>query len=156
MNCQNILTIIQFRIIIVCMNTNKLDTNKHSVFLLYYHLILVTKYRRKVIDSNISEILKEMFIKIGKNYGITLLEWDSEEDHVHCLFKARPTTKLSKFINAYKSASSRIIKKQFPEIKKHLWKEYFWSKSYCLLTSGGAPIETIKKYIESQGNVKSV
>ena len=57
------------------MNRHKLDTNKHSVFLLYYHLILVTKYRRKVIDSNISEILREMFIKIGKNYGITLLEW---------------------------------------------------------------------------------
>jgi len=87
------------------MNRHKLDTNKHSVFLLYYHLILVTKYRRKVIDSNISEILREMFIKIGKNYGITLLEWGSEEDHVHCLFKEKPTTQLSKFINAYKSAS---------------------------------------------------
>jgi len=99
--------------------------------------------------------LREMFIKIGGNYGVTLLEWGSEEDHVHCFFKAKPTTELSKFINAYKSASSRIIKKQFPEIKKYLWKEYFWSKSYCLLTSGSVPIEIIKKYIESQGNAKS-
>ena len=55
------------------------------------------------------------------------------------------------FKNAYKSASSRIIKKEFPEIKKKLWKEYFWSRSYCLLTTGGAPIEIIKRYIESQG-----
>jgi len=67
------------------------------------------------------------------------------------LFKATPTTPLSKFINAYKSASSRLIKKEFPEIRQKLWKEYFWSRSYCLLTSGGAPVEMIRKYIESQG-----
>jgi len=138
------------------MNTYKFDTNKHSVFLLYYHLILVVKHRRQVINKDISEKLKEMFIEIGQNYGITLLEWGSEEDHVHCLFKAKPTTELSKFINAYKSASSRIIKKQFPEIREHLWKDHLWSKSYCLLTSGDAPIEAIKKYIERQGNAKSI
>jgi len=138
------------------MDTYKFDTNKHSVFLLYYHLILVIKHRRHVINKDISEKLKEMFIEIGQNYGITLLKWSSEEDHVHCLFKAKPTTSLSKFINAYKSASSRIIKKQFPEIRKHLWKEHFWSKSYCLLTSGDALIEMIQKYIKSQGNAKSI
>jgi len=138
------------------MNTNKFDTNKHSVFLLYYHLILVVKYRRQVINKDVSEKLKEMFVEIGQNYGITLLEWGSEEDHVQCLFKAKPTTELSKFINAYKSASSRIIKKQFPEIRNQLWKEHLWSKSYCLLTSGDAPIEAIKKYIERQGNAKSI
>ena len=85
-----------------------LDNNNHSVFLMYYHLVLVVKYRRKVIDE-------------------------------------------SKFINAYKSASSRLIKKEYPQIRKYLWKEYFWSRSYCLLTTGGAPNEVIKKYIESQG-----
>jgi len=115
---------------------------------------LVVKHKRKVINKDISEKLKEMFIEIWQNYGI--IGWGSEEDHVHCLFKAKPTTELSKFINAYKSASSRIIKKQFPEIRKHLWKEYFWPKSYCLLTSGGAPIEMIQKYIKSQGNAKSI
>ncbi len=60
-------------------------------------------------------------------------------------------TFISKFINAYKSASSRLLKKEFPEIRKKLWEEYFWSQSFCLLTTGGAPIEVIRKYIESQG-----
>lgn len=133
------------------MKSVKLDTNKHSVFLLFYHLILVVKYRRKVINKEISEKLKDMFIEIGKNYGISLIEWGFEEDHIHCLFKAKPTTTLSKFINAYKSASSRVVKGEFPEIRKKLWKEYFWSKSYCLLTSGGAPIEITKEYIKRQG-----
>jgi len=128
-----------------------LDNNNHSVFLLYYHLVLVTKYRRKVIDDIISNRLKEIFEKIQDNYNITLQEWNHDKDHVHILFKAYPNSELSKFINAYKSASSRLIKKEYPKIKEQLWKEYFWSRSYCLLTTGGAPIEVIKKYIESQG-----
>ena len=129
----------------------QLDTNNHSVFLLYYHLVLVTKYRRKVINDNISNRLKEIFEKIQGNYNIILQEWNYDKDHIHILFKAHPNTEISKFINAYKSASSRLIKKEFPEIKEQLWKEYFWSRSFCLLTTGGAPIEIIKKYIESQG-----
>ncbi len=128
-----------------------LDNNNHSVFLLYYHLVLVTKYRRKVIDDNISNRLKEIFEKIQGNYNITLQEWNHDKDHIHILFKAHPNTEMSKFINAYKSASSRLIKKEFPEIKQQLWKEYFWSRSYCLLTTGSVSIEVIKKYIESQG-----
>ena len=128
-----------------------LDNNNHSVFLLYYHLVLVTKYRRKVIDDIISNRLKEIFEKIQDNYNITLQEWNHDKDHVHILFKAHPNSELSKFINAYKSASSRLIKKEYPKIKEQLWKEYFWSRSYCLLTTGGAPIKVIKKYIESQG-----
>ena len=62
-----------------------------------------------------------------------------------------PNTEISKFINAYKSASSRLIKKEFPEIKKQLWEEYFWSRSFCLITTAGVSIDVIKKYIESQG-----
>ena len=92
----------------------KTDHNAHSVYLMYYHLIMVVKYRRKVIDNPISE-------------------------------------RASKFINAYKSASSRLLKKEYPEIREKLWKEAFWSQSFCLLTAGGAPVEVIRQYIESQG-----
>ena len=72
-------------------------------------------------------------------------------DHVHVLFRAQPKSELSKFINAYKSASSRLLKQEYPQIRQKLWKEYFWSRSFCLLTTGGAPIEMIRKYIENQG-----
>ena len=53
-------------------------------------------------------------------------------DHVHVMFRAQPKTELSKFINAYKSASSRLLKKEYPEIREKLWKEAFWSQSFCL------------------------
>lgn len=131
-------------------NTMKLDTNNHSVFLLNYHLVLVVKYRRKVIDDNISERLKEIFEYISPKYNITLESWNHHKDHVHLLFKAHPNTEISKFINAYKSASSRLIKKEFGAIKKQLWKEYFWSKGFCLITTGGATIDVVKRYIENQ------
>ena len=129
----------------------QLDNNNHSVFLMYYHLVLVVKYRRKVIDDTISERLKEIFEYISPNYNIFLQEWNHDIDHVHVLLRGEPNTELSKFINAYKSASSRLIKKEFPAIRKTLWKEYSWSRSFCLLTTGGAPIGIVRKYIESQG-----
>lgn len=89
----------------------KLDSNTHSVFLLYYHLVLVVKYRRKVFDDRISDRAKEIFEYISPKYNITLQEWNHDKDHVHILFKAHPNTEISKFVNAYKSASSRLLKK---------------------------------------------
>lgn len=128
-----------------------LDTNNHSVFLLNYHLVLVIKYRRKVINDEVSNRLKEIFEYICPKYNITLGEWNHDKDHVHLLFRGSPNTDISKFLNAYKSASSRLIKKEFLSIRNQLWKEYFWSRSYCLITTGGDPIDTLRKYIENQG-----
>lgn len=132
--------------------TRGLDNNAHSVFSLYYHLVLVTKYRRKVINDEISKRLREMFDKISPNYKIDCLGWNHDIDHVHIMFRAQPKSALSKFINAYKSASSRLIKKEFPEIRSKLWDEYFWNQSFCLLSTGCVPIEIIRTYIEEQGN----
>lgn len=125
--------------------------NGHSEFLLNYHLIMVVKYRRKVIDDSISERLKEIFEYISPSYNITMKEWNHDKDHVHVLFTAHPNTAISKFLNAYKSASSRLIKKEYPEIREQLWKEQFWSQSFCLITTGGVTTDMIQQYIESQG-----
>ena len=129
----------------------ELRGNNHSVFSIHSHLILVVKYRKKVIDERISERLKVIFEYIQDNYNIVLEEWNHDIDHVHVLFRSEPNSNISKFINAYKSASSRLIKKEHPSIKSRLYKEAFWSQSFCLISTGGANIETIKKYIESQG-----
>lgn len=127
------------------------DTNNHSVFVLNYHLVMCVKYRRKVITDTISNRLNDIFEKIAPSYHITVEEWNHDRDHVHILFRGQPNTEISKFINAYKSASSRLIKKEFPEIKESLWKEMFWSQSYCLMTTGGVTAEVIRQYIQSQG-----
>ena len=87
----------------------ELYNNNHSVFSMNYHLILVVKYRRNVIDNTISERLLEIFSRIAPSYNIDVEEWNHDRDHVHVLFRAQPNSELSKFINAYKSASSRRI-----------------------------------------------
>lgn len=134
-------------------NNRNFDTNNHSVFLLQYHLIMCTKYRRKVIDDKVSHRLKEMFLlHIAPSYNITLEEWNHDSDHVHILFRGQPNTEISKFINAYKSASSRLIKKEYQDIRKSLWKEMFWSQSFCLISTGGATADVIRQYIQTQGD----
>ena len=127
-----------------------LDKNQHSVYALTYHLVLVIKYRKQVINQQIYDRLINIFLRISKSYRINLQESNFEPDHIHFLFKAKPDTSLMKFINAYKSASSRLIKKEYPHIKKKLWKEAFWKIGYFISTTGGANIETIRKYIENQ------
>ena len=120
----------------------KLDSNNHSVFLLHYHLVLVVKYRRKVFDDALSEYTKEMFERLGENYNITLVEWNHDGDHVHVLFKAHPNTEMTKFINAFKSASSQIDKKRISSsetkivernvlVSKLLFVNYRWFHDRC-------------------------
>ena len=118
-----------------------------------YYLILVTKFRKKVLTDEMAGRLREIFERIQPSYGITLEEINHDRDHVQILFRAEPKSPLSKFINAFKSASSRLLKKEFPQIMERIWGgKRLWSKSYCLLTAGGAPPETVKAFIEQQGS----
>lgn len=122
----------------------------HSVYSLNYHLILVTKYRQKVITDDIYEYLKELFIKIADNHGISMVKFNHDDDHIYVLFSASLTTPLRKFINSFKSASSRKIKTQFPETKTKLREEMFWSRSYYLSTCGELSMDSVQRYIQNQ------
>jgi putative transposase len=85
-----------------------------------------------------------------------LLEFSGKEDHVHLLFEAHPAMNLSKLINNLKTVTSRLIRKKFPaHLKKYYSKPVFWTRAYCLISTGGATLEVIKKYVENQGNEKS-
>ena len=112
----------------------EMDHNSHSVYLLYYHLVMVVKYRRKVINAQISDRAKEIFEYIAPNYGIVVEEWNHDTDHVHVMFRAQPRTELSKFINAYKSASSRLIKKEYPEIRENYCPEPLDAADFCIMS----------------------
>ena len=106
---------------------------------MYYHLILVVKYRRKVIDDAISNRGKEIFLYIADNYGITLEEWNHDIDHVHIMFRAQPKTELSKFINAYKSASSRLLKRNIQRSGRNCGKKHSGARVSAFLQREGLP-----------------
>lgn len=127
------------------------DRGCHSVYLLYYHFCCVTKYRRKVINNDIAEIIKNNLAIVGGRFDVRLNEFNGEPDHIHCLLQAAPDSPMSKFIGQFKGRSSHEILTTFPDMSSKIGRDgVFWSPSYCLLTTGGAPIDIIKKYIENQ------
>ncbi|MHA1386232.1 MAG: IS200/IS605 family transposase, partial [Candidatus Helarchaeota archaeon] len=132
-----------------------LDKSCHSVYSLNYHLVLVTKYRKKVFNEEISERLKDIVFNISQNFQVSVLNQEVNQDHVHILFKSKPTLDIPKYINSLKGVSSRYLRKEFEEIKKKLWGKSFWSPSYCLISSGQVSLDVLIKYIENQGEKKN-
>lgn len=127
------------------------DKSFSSVYTLNYHLIICIKYRRKVLDTpEIINELKDRTKKIAEGFEVTIINQECDKDHTHILLKTTPKTDLVKFINALKGATSNAIRHRFPEVKKKLWKDVFWSKSYCLITTGQTTLDQLKKYVESQ------
>ena len=135
------------------MERYKFDKNAHSVYTLNYHLVQCIKYRRKVLDfPEIIDELKMRTKNIAETYGCEVLAIETDLDHIHVLFKAKPQTDLLKFINNWKSATSKVLQRIFHEqIKGKLWANKFWSGSYCLITTGQTTLDQVKKYVEGQG-----
>ena len=130
-----------------------LDRNHHSVFSLNYHFVQCVKYRRKAFDfPEIIEELKSRTIAISKSNDINIISIETDIDHVHILFKTKPQTNLIKFINNWKSATSKVLRRKFKQhLKNKLWGNAFWSGSYCIITTGQTTLEVLKKYVENQG-----
>lgn len=127
-------------------------TNQHSCFLLQYHLVMVTKYRHPVLTDEVSAALLSYTENYFKEREITLTALNTDIDHVHILFECSPCIQLDKFVNAFKSASSRHIRKTFPEfLAQYYWKPYFWSMSYFICTVSEKTNDIVKTYIENQG-----
>lgn len=126
-------------------------SHHHCIYNLKYHLVLVTKYRRKCFTAPILDRLKIIFQKNCKQWGINLIEFGGETDHVHLFIEMHPNIMPSKFINNLKTVSSRLIRKEFrTHIRKYYWKPVLWTRAYCLITVGGAPLSVIKQYIQNQ------
>lgn len=131
----------------------QLYTNRHSVYNLSYHLILCTKYRHMCINETLFGVIREYAEKLFTTWGGGLLEINYEPDHVHMLIQLPPQTNVANLVGAFKSITSKQLKIRFPEyLKKYYWNDTFWSKSYLILSSGDAPIDVIKKYIQNQNN----
>lgn len=129
------------------------DKNAHSVYSLNYHLVQCIKYRKKVLNfPEIIDELKQRTKKIAEIYGIEITAVETDLDHIHILFKTKPQINLIKFINNWKSATSKFLQRKFhKQIKNKLWNNKFWSRSYCLITTGQTTLDQIKKYVENQG-----
>ena len=130
-----------------------LDKGCHSVYAIQFHLVLVVKYRKKILVGRVSERLKEITKEVAKHFGVKIIEQETDKDHIHILFSSRPSVAPSRFVNSLKSVTSRKLRKEFPEkVKKELWGGKFWSLSYFIATTGQVKLEDVKRYVQSQGS----
>lgn len=123
-----------------------------SVSDLKAHLVLTTKYRRKVLTAKMIDRLHEVFESLLEKWECKIVEFNGEQDHVHLLFQYHPDAHLSKLVNSLKSISSRRLRQEFlPELEKIYYKKkVVWNSSYFIASCGGVTISTLKKYIENQ------
>ena len=137
-------------------NINYYYTNRHAVYLLQYHLVVVTKYRHKVINNDLKNRLIEIsYSIIESDWKSKIISINTDEDHIHILFETSPQTQLSKLINNYKTVTSRLIRKEFSkQLEQYYWKPYFWSDTYFISSVSDTSEAMIKRYIEKQGNRK--
>lgn len=129
-----------------------LRKNRHSVYKLTYHIVLVTKYRRKCINDEIFEYMKNHIERIVTDWNGLIIEMNHDLDHIRMLLELPPQQAPSRAVCSLKTVTSRALRKEFPDyIKKFYWKDSFWSDSYLVLTVGGATLDVVKEYIENQG-----
>lgn len=134
------------------MSKAQLKSHYHCVFDMKYHLVLVSKYRRKCFTSEILGRLQEILEDLCDKWSIDLIEFNGEDDHVHLLISLHPNVMPSQLINNLKTVTSRLLRKEYSEHFQQLyWKNPgIWTRAYCLLSVGGAPPDVLKKYIQDQ------
>ena len=132
-------------------DNNDIRRGRQCVFNMHVHLVFVAKYRRKVFDKEAIDRLRELFAKVCGDFEALLVEMDGERDHVHLLVSYPPKVPVSALVNSLKGASSRVLRKERPDIaKRFYYKGALWSPSYFASSCGGAPISIMREYIEQQ------
>ena len=127
-----------------------------SVYKLNAHVVFVTKYRKKAINFEILNRLKVIFQETVNKWGCQLIDFNGESDHCHLLIEFKPDIQLSKLIGNLKTVSSRLIRKEYPELSQKYFygQPYFWTGAYFIASCGGVTVEQLKAYVENQSSPK--
>lgn len=131
-----------------------LHHGRTNVYSLEYHSIFVTKYRKKVLDSQVRQDAIVYIRQRCKQHGVTLVEANGEEDHLHLLIDATPNTDIPNLLKTLKGSSARHILLTHPNIKQQLWGGHLWSPSYFICTVSENTEQMIRDYIHNQGETK--
>lgn len=136
---------------LVTMEKTELKSLYHCAYALQYHLVMVTEFRKRCLTK---AMLKSIAAQAGDRceaWGGSLIEINGAPDHVHLLVELPPTIVLAEFVNALKTGTSRRLRNDFrAQLLGVYAKPVLWSRSYCIVNSGGAALETIKTYIQKQ------
>lgn len=130
---------------------NEYRAGRHVVFDLTAHIVLVTKYRKGAISDRVRDVLVSTIADTCSRFECKLLEADGESDHLHLLVSYPPKVSLSSLIMTMKANSSRVVRLQgFEEVEQALYGNHFWSPSYFVCSTGGAPLDRVAEYVRNQ------
>ena len=128
-----------------------MKSHDHCLYNIKYHLVLVTKYRRKCFTAPMLDRLEVICHELCAKWDVNIDEFGGEEDHVHLLLDFHPNIMPSKFINNLKTVTSRLMRKEYAaHLRRYYWKPVLWTRAYCLITAGGAPLSILKDSIQKQ------
>ena len=123
----------------------------HVIYKCAYHIVCVPKYRLRILQGEIKDLIVSDINKLCEWKGCEVLKLNVQEDHVHLLVEVDPQLGIHKLIKRIKGRSSRFLRLEFPHLRSRL--PTLWTNSYFVSTVGGAPLEIIKQYVEKQKNV---
>lgn len=133
----------------------ELRRERHSVSALTVHLVCVTKYRRRVLDDAALAWLQKHASEMFTGMGCGLVACDGEADHLHLLIEYPPKYSVSALVNAFKGTSSRKLRAARRDIAARYRDGVLWSPSYFAASTGGAPLEKVRAYVEAQRGASS-
>ena len=122
--------------------------NNNIAYSCRYHVVWCSKYRRKVLVEEVEQRLKELIVGVASELRVDIIEMEIMPDHVHLLLEVDPQFGIHRAVKNIKGKTSRILRAEFISLRTRL--PSLWTNSYFVATVGGAPLEVIKQYIESQ------
>jgi putative transposase len=129
----------------------QLQSRHHCIYALNYHLVIVTKYRRRCLTAAMLAQIQALAQERCAVRDGELIECSGAADHVHLLVSLPPHVAVSEFVNALKTNAARILRRDFAKELARWYKQpVLWSRSYCAISVGGAPLDVLKRYIELQ------
>lgn len=129
---------------------DNLKRKNHCVYFICYHIIWVTKFRYNCLTQSILQDIIQTLPKMAETMQVKITEINGESDHIHFILELSPQDTLGNVVGALKSKSASYLKSKykFPYWGKHL--RTLWSSGYFAVSTGGAPLDVIKKYIQNQ------
>ena len=128
----------------------KYRKTSHTVYDIKYHLVWITKYRKKVLKGELANRVREIIREVCKSNEVEIIKGHVSSDHVHLFVSVPPHISVSKLMQYIKGKSSRKVMSEFKTISKMYWGRHFWARGYFVVSSGIITDDMIMEYIENQ------
>ncbi len=122
----------------------------HTLFDLKYHLVWITKYRKKVLLGAVAERSRDLIREICKVNEVEILKGHVSQDHIHLFVSVPPKLSISKLMQYLKGKTSHKLLFEFKHLQRQFWGKHIWARGYFAVSSGNVTDEVIMKYIENQ------